>query len=261
MALTPFMALMALMALALSPAVYGQSQAAAGPRPPCAGVAPVPSYSAPGAAPVVLMRAKNAAGWTPPSCLHWPRAHYRLVLALAGSFHHDGNAASLLARLGAVSSTRGMLYWSVTDGGWRVLIKDAAALADPRGQRRKDFAAAEMVPGTDLYFEEQDNRSSAPVVYRLRVLEASAGRAVVETENVSPIEAFFITLFPPGSLRAAYFLERREAGTWAFYGLSAIREDASALAVKSEASHINRAAALYRHFIGVPGDRDPPLAP
>jgi len=38
-------------------------------------------------------------------------------------------------------------------------------------RRRADFAAAEMKPGADLYFEEEDNRSSSPVVYRCRVLE------------------------------------------------------------------------------------------
>jgi hypothetical protein len=117
-----------------------------------------------------------------------------------------------------------------------------------------------MIAGTALFFEERDNRSSEPVVYRLRVLEARPDRIVIETENVSPVRAFFVTLFPPGSLRAAYFLERTVPGTWSLYGLSAVSEDASSFAVVSEPSYINRAGALYRHFIGIPGDREPPLA-
>ena len=255
-----FWAALALSALAACS--YAQSPTDAGPRPPCAGAAPVPPYAMPGAAPAVLTRVKDAARWTPPACLHWPRSQFKLVLALAGSFHHDGDAASLLARFGAVSTMRGLAYWSVTEHAWRVLITDAAALAGPEaGRRRADFTAAEMRAGAELYFEQRDNRSSDQVVYRMRVLEAKAGRIVVKTENVSPIRAFFVTLFPPGSLRAAYFLERRKPGTWAFYGLSSISEEASALAVTSVASHVNRAAALYRHFIGVAGDKDPPLAP
>lgn len=247
---------------ALAACSYAQSPLDAGPRPPCAGAAPLPPYGMPGAAPAVLAWVKDAARWTPPACLHWPRARFKLVLALAGSFHHDGDAASLLERFGAVSKMRGLVYWSVTDRAWRVLITAAAALAGPKaGRRRADFAAAEMKAGAELYFEQVDNRSSSPVVYRMRVLEAGAQRLLVETENVSPIQAFFVTLFPAGSLRAAYFLEQRKPGAWAFYGLSTISEEASKLAMTSVASHVNRAAALYRHFIGVAGDKDPPLAP
>jgi hypothetical protein len=95
----------------------------------------------------------------------------------------------------------------------------------------------------------------------LRVLEANRNRIVIETENLTPIKAFFITLFPPGSLRATYFLDRRGPDSWGFYGLSSNGAEASALASVSQASYVNRAAALYRHFIGVPADRDPPLAP
>ena len=254
--------LLAALALMAPAASYAQSAPDAAPRPPCAGAAPAPSHAAPGSAPNVLIWAKEGERWTPPACVRWQGDRFRLLLALAGSFRHEGDAASLLARFGAVSTTRGLLYGSVTDGGWRVLVKDAAALAGPQpGRRRPDFTPEELKAGAELYFEEEDNRSSSPVVYRMHVLEAGAQRVVLETENVSPIRAFFVNLFPPGSLRAAYFLEQREAGVWGFYGLSSIGEDASSLAVTSHASHVNRAAALYRHFIGEAGDKNPPLAP
>ena len=63
---------------------------------------------------------------------------------------------------------------------------------------------------------------ASAVVYRMRVLEAGPERIVVETKIVSV---------------------------------------ASALATLSPASYVNRAAALYRHSIGVAPDREPPLAP
>ena len=45
-------------------------------------------------------------------------------------------------------------------------------------------------------------------------------------------------------------------------GLDALPEaQASALASVSPRSYINRAAALYRHFAGIPAAREPPLAP
>jgi hypothetical protein len=234
-------------------ALCAQTAIAEGPQPPCAGAAPIPAYTNP---PAVRTWGKaDLEPWTPPACLGWPREPFRLIVALAASFRHDGDADALLARFGAISTKRGLRYWSVTDKAWRVLITHAAALGG------RDFTPEEMKRAADLYFEEVDNRSSAAVVYRLRVREASPNRIVIETENVTPISAFFVTLFPPGSLRATYFLERREPDTWGFYGLSSNGAEASALASVSEASYVNRAAALYRHFIGVPADRDPPLAP
>ena len=157
---------------------------------------------------------------------------------------------------------RGLHYWSVTDKGWRVLITDAVALDGLDVKRRRpDYSPSEMKSGVDLFFAQDDSRSAGTVAYRMRVLEAGADRIVIETENVGPVRAFFVTLFPPGSLRATYFLERRQSGSWDFYGLSGTGEEASALAGGHESSYVNRAVALYRHFIRVPADRDPPAIP
>lgn len=223
------------------------------PSPPCAGAALVPAYADPVA--VRTWGRADLEGWRPPACLGWPDGPFRLAVALAGRFRHEGDADALLARFGAVSALRGLRYWSVTDQAWRVLITRAATSSG------RDFTPQEMKRGTDLWFEEEDSRSSGAVLYRMRVLEAQADRIVIETENASPVKAFLVTLFPPRSLRAAYFVERREPGVWSFYGISATGAQASMLASAAEASYVNRAAALYRHFIGVPADRDPPLAP
>lgn len=235
-------ALALLAALALSAHAYAQ------PQPPCDGASAVPPPAPPGAGPAV--RTWSDTAWTPPACLPWPEGRYRMVVAIAGTFRHDGDAAALLARLGAVSARKGLRYWSVTDQAWRVLVTDAAALAGPGGARRADFTAAEMKRGAELFYEESDNRSARPVIYRLRVLEAGAARLVIETENLSPVQAFLVTLFPPGSVRTAFFLERRAAGTWTAYGISATGAEASALASSAEASYVNRATAFYRHYTG-----------
>lgn len=241
--------------------LHAQTQSDAGPIVPCGTVAPLPTYAPSGAAPN-LQTWKDTALSPPPACLRWPAERAKLIVAAAGTFRHDGDAGSLLTRFGAISRMRGLLYWSVTDKGWRPLITEASAVTSADGrQRRGDFALPEMKVGSDLFFEERDSRSSTPVIYRMRVLEAGAERLVVETVNVSAIKALFVTMFPAGSLRAGYILERREPGTWSFYGLSTTSAKANSLATMSESSHINRAAALYRHFLGIPGDRDPPAAP
>jgi Family of unknown function (DUF6675) len=233
------------------------------PRPPC-GAAPNPSYAPAGAAPAVrVWKREEAARWVPPACVDWPSLQrYRLIVALAGNFRHDGDATDLLARFGAISAMRGLHYWSVTDKVWRVLIIDAAALEGPNAKKRRpDFNPAELKNGAEVFYAQDGGRSSGAVVYRLRVLERGPNRMVIQTENVDPIRTLVLTLFPPGSLRATYFLERRAAGVWSFYGLSGIGEDASTMAGNRDAPYVNRAAAFYRYLMNVPGDRDPPAAP
>jgi len=219
------------------------------PRPPCSVGPTLPAFAAPGEAPTVATW-KSLRWEPPPGCLPWPAGHYRLIVALAGRFHHAGGGEVLRARFGAISAMRGVRYWSVSDDAWRVLIEDASALEGPEaGKRRGDFAPQALKGGATLYFLERDNRSG-DVVYRMRVLEAEASRLVVATENVTPVRALGFTIFPPGALRAAYFVQRVDAETWSFYGLSATSDEASALSGLSEASYVNRATALYRHFTG-----------
>jgi hypothetical protein len=237
-----------------------RAQAADEPSAPCEGAAPVPAYAALDARAAV--RTWTNLAWTPPACLGWPPERSRLIVALAGRFRHAGDAQTLLARFGAISSMRGLQYWSVTDKAWRELITDGAALMGPGSRsRRPDFSPAELAPGATVYFEQTEGRSSTPVVYRLRVLEAGADRLAIATDNVTPIRAFLVTLFPPGSLRATYLIERHGADVWTFYGISSTGAEASALASVSPPSYINRAAALYAQFAGIPARRHPPLAP
>jgi hypothetical protein len=218
------------------------------PDPPCDGDEPYPPY-----APAIEARPVTWGGldWHPPACLAWPAGKYRFVIAIAAILQVR-DEAELLTRLGAVSSTVGMRYWSVTESAWRVLIRDASALTQVDGERRPDFAPSEMRTGAVLYFVEEDNRSSAPVTYRMRVVEAGPGRILVETENVTPIKAALITFFPPGALRTAYFMTRLADGRWGFYGLSAATHEASGLVALAKDSYVNRAEALFAHFAGLP---------
>ncbi|MBE0612063.1 MAG: hypothetical protein IH604_00185 [Burkholderiales bacterium] len=153
---------------------------------------------------------------------------------------------------------RGIRYWSVTDGTWRVLVTEAAALDNPdASERRPDFALPEMKAGRDVFFAQHDSRSTSAVVYKMRVREADADHLVVELENVTAVRTFFITFFEPGGMKSLYFLERRAGENWGFYALLSAN---SWSAAGNEASFINRADAFYRHFSGVPTDGAPPMA-
>jgi len=216
------------------------------PAPPCDAATPFPDYVPTG---LPSPEAWSRVEWNPPACLAWPAGRYKHVIALAGRVRADDDA-TLRARVGAVSASRGLRYWSVTEGAWRVLIKDASALTGAGGGRRPDFAPGELRAGATLYFVEEDNRSSDPVTYAMHVREASASRIFIETENVTPIKAMLATLFPPSSLRAAYMMTRLDARTWGLYAISVATADASGLVALGEASYANRARALYEHFAG-----------
>ncbi len=226
--------------------------AAEGPLPPCAGVAPVPSYSAPGASPNIhVWTSAKLGGWTPSACTGFTAKGDGVLVAVAGSFLFNGSADALLARFGAVSALKGVKYWSVTEGAWRNLITKATALQGPDIHRpRTDFTNAEMRSGADLYFAQSDNRAGGDVVYRMRVLEFAPDRFVVAIENVSPVSRYLVTLFNPGDLYAVHFLERRGPKVWGYYGMAWAGESLSSRLAVPEASYVNRAVALYRHFLG-----------
>ena len=118
-----------------------------------------------------------------------------------------------------------------------------------------------MVGGADLYFAQDDNRSTGEVDYRLRVREIDPDRLALETENVSTVRYLLIRLAGPGDPQSVYFLERRSADEWAYYSLARTGAGASSLTQGHEASYVNRAAALFRHVAGLPTDQEPPAPP
>lgn len=254
----PIVALLA--ALVLLHAAEARSES--GPIPPCGTVteAPYPDFADPPNARDWHERDLPST-WTPPSCVGWQHSRFTLLTALAGRFRFDGSAEELLAKFGAQSAWRGIQYWSATDGRWEVLIEDAAALEAADSQRRRpDFALPELESGAEVYFLQADNRSSGPVIYRMRVLAIEPERLVVAIENVSTVWLFIFPIYNSGDLQSTYIIRKLASGSWGYYSLTGVRER-SVLTGSNDASYLNRAAAIYRHLIGVPGDRDPPIAP
>jgi len=243
--------------LAGAPALAGDE----GPRLPC-GVAALPAYAEPGAAPNVQAWLGAAArDWLPPACTGWPKVGAETMVAVAGSFRHDGDIDGLLARIGAISEKKGVRYWSTTEKAWKPLVTDAFALSGPDAAlRRADFSAAQVAQGQDLHYAQSDNRSSGKTVYRDRVLAADRERLFVVSENISPVKMLMFTLFAPGDLQTAYFVERRAPGVWNFYSLTRTRMASSMMPTGGEASYINRSVAFYRFVAGIPTDQEPPAA-
>lgn len=232
-------------------ALTGGSAAAEAPVPPC-GTTPVPDYPAPDKPPAVqVLSGKELAAWKPASCLGWEVKTEGVLVALSGSFHFNGTTDDLLKRFGAISSLKGLQYWSVTDRGWQTLITSASALDSPDGgHSRGDFTLAEMKSGKALYFAQQDNRTSEEVVYRMTVSGVSADGFTVAVENVTPVRSFMLTLFDPGDLQSVHFVKREASGVFRYYGLAFAGESLASSLALPEASYVNRALALYGHLSG-----------
>lgn len=230
------------------------------PAPPCKGaVSPVlPSYGDPPN--MRSWKGEDLAGWAPPACARWATAPLARLTAVAASFRFSGSADDLLGRFAAISSWRGIQYWSITDKSWETLITDSAAVGDEAGDnRRPDFTVAELKTGKDLYFVQRDNRSSADVTYRMRVAESGPDRFTIDIENVSSVWLFVLPIYAPGDLVSTYFIERVSPTVWGYYSLWGVRS--SGAGRDQAASYANRALAIYRHVAGVTSDRSAAPSP
>jgi hypothetical protein len=126
-------------------------------------------------------------------------------------------------------------------------------------QRREDFILDEMRAGKTFYFEQVDN-ISGKATYRMHIAEASADRLVIDVENVSTMHYLFLPGFRTNELQSIYFLERESENVWRYYSIVRAGINMNRMIVGNESSAVNRAVAFYRHFVGIPTDREPPAA-
>ena len=245
------------------------SPADSGPQPPCDSET-IPAYPDSEHSPVVKVWDRSDLGrdWIPPACIGWAEPGFSTLVVTAARFRDPSGAEGLLRRVGAISQLAGVRYWSTTHQRWETLIVDAHAVAGLPGsalpgstndRRRADFSPKELSDGGSVYFEQSDNLSGR-ATYRLRVLSASSERLVFETENVSTIRFLLVPLFQPGEIQSIYFLQQESADVWRYYNIIRMGKNASRFAMGRPASSINRAVALFRHWAGIPTDREPPAA-
>ncbi len=236
------------------------AQTATAPKPPCAqqANAHIPAYGEPGAPPTVAIW--HDLNLTPVTgCPEALRGPMKLVVVLTGTLPKALSADDIAARIGAISRTKGLEYWSVTDAGWRTLLSEAFALRAPDTETiRDDFTAREVLGGLPLHFAQNDTRSTGLNVYRLTAQADGPDRLTVRIVNVSQIRFTLVPLFGARDLLSVHFFNRLENGAWGYYGLSAVRSGSVA---GHDKSYVNRAAAYYRFLAGQPGNAAPPLAP
>lgn len=256
------MSLRAALSFFFIPFFWSLSAVAAGPQPPCAQES-VPAFGAFDTAPSVQIWTQSDLAreqWQPPACLGW-QGDSRLVAAIATRFHSSLSIDDLAERLTAVSSHTSIRFWAVSRQEWRPLVASSSLIDGPDGTAPlPDPSRSALMPGRDFHYAEETDVSPRSV-HRLRVLEHTADRLVLVTENVTPVRALFFTLFEPGALQTATFVERDGPDGFRLYEITRVTPASSALAVNSASGYLNRLDSVRRHLAGLPTDRDPPLAP
>jgi len=181
-----------------------------------------------------------------------------LVVTLAARFRHSGGLEDLAARAGAISATRSIRYWSVTDDRWRPLISNAFAVSDAETRvPRFDFTSDEVLSGAPLHFLQDDNRSKGLNLYGLTGRRLGRARFAAEFVNLAAIRAFLAKIYEARALTSVHVFEHLDGDIWGYYGIFAARDG---VAMGTIASFKNRAAAYQRFITGVPTDSEPPLA-
>ena len=251
-----------LMTVALGASVATRADWDGPVSPPCEGDLTQPPYAPVGAPPNVTIweGMRRSASPALSSCLAWPAAQSQKLVAVAGTFQAADGSDTLISRFGDISSLKLVRYWSTTEQAWRPLLLAATAVTSKTGgQPRGNFTSAELENGQDVYLSQKDGRVARDVIYRMRLRVHKPDRLVIETENVTPVRWFTLTMFKPGDLRTTYFLEHRSPGTWSYYALTTIASG-NWLTAGHDKSYINRVVAMYRYFAGIPTDLEPPPA-
>ena len=226
---------------------------AAGPVPPCGG-APFPAFAAPQGPPALGIWNTGDLqkdNWQPAPCLGWT-GDTRLVVALASTFQSSLTLDQLLQRFTAISNYPTVQYWSVSRSQWRPLASEAGMLAQLQGATAApDPAVADLQPGRDFYYFESGDIGGRST-YRLRVVERTPDRAVITSENVSPIRIAIVTAFEPGALQLATYIERAGPDLWRLYQITRVSLASSLLVGNYTSSYANRLEAFRRHLSGEP---------
>ena len=171
--------------------------------------------------------------------------------AVVGTFQ-AARVDAVLSRIAAISTYKRMRYWSVTDQRLEPLIKDAFAIEGSASKNtRPDFTPTEMQVGRELFFSQQDNRSSDAVLYRMSVIERGPDRIVVDITNTNKVRRLLFTLFQPGDLRTALFISRAKDGSWTCYALSGFHPTTLTGLMDNHKPQVNRLLALYAHIAEV----------
>lgn len=230
---------------------------AAAPVPPCAGE--VPQDFAPlGAPPSVGLWKADAlpAEWQPAACSGIERRDGAVLVAVAGRFASPLDGRQLLAKLGSVSEHTAITYWSASDGHWRPLLEAAYALTGPDPDlTRGDFTLGELKSGKTLYLVYDDAEPVGPVVNAVEIVAVDEGGFTITSRNVTTARLMGLAIAAPGDIASHLSVEREAPGVYRYFALAS---SALSMPLLRDASHIQRAMAVFHYIAGTEGGKAAP---
>ena len=134
----------------------------------------------------------------------------------------------------------------------------------PRTAARADFLPSEMKRGARLYFRVDERSPMGKMIYRASILENADGAFTLQIENHLPVEPLLGPSLKPGDYRNILMLRKLDRSRWAYLNVTRITGTAGLLSLplrSKRASFVNRAAAMFLYFAGIPTDGPPPAVP
>ena len=193
-----------------------------------------------------------------PDCSGLRNHDVELLVRVTARFASTQDAPAMLARLGTVSSLKGMAYWSYSDKKRLMLIRESFAVDHPGSMKpRADFSAAELRSGAVLHFAQSDNRAAALVPYSLQLLSAGPERLALRVENVGDLRYMGLKLVGAHEMQWLMTLEALANGHWGYRSLLAIYHLGWGGAEQHRLSNLARSVAMFDHLTGRQTDIEP----
>jgi len=145
----------------------------------------------------------------------------RIIPGSGTAMDSEAGRLQLYNAMHAVSTMKGITYWSVTRGKEMVLFLDSSAISSPEKQQRvPDMLFSEIPEAHDLFTFQED--SSFGKNSYAEHFAARPDHLLVKSENLSTISFLFIPIIQPHGLVSQVVLV--PAGTDVlFYGVAYIR--------------------------------------
>lgn len=230
------------------------------PYLPCDGE-PDPPHAAVGAAPNIRVITQEGYVWDAPRCSGWGKGKYALLIAVAARFEHTGGVDAIVRKFSKISALRNVRYWSTSAQAWRDLFGTAYALGQTQKEaKRADFEPKDLVPGPVRHFWAEERGPVGGAIFRLRVLERTPERLVVDIRNQRAVQPLAHPKISAGGYRHLFIFEQEANGVWRYFGMTGLRGSGGAVITWIRGSYLNRAIALFRYVSGVPMEKEPPAA-
>jgi hypothetical protein len=193
-----------------------------------------------------------------PDCNGLRNREVELLVRVTARLTSTQDAAAMLARLGAVSSLKGMAYWSYTEKKRQMLVRESFAVDQPGSMKpRADFTTAELRSGSVLYFAQSDNRAATLVPYSLQLLSAGPERLVLRVENVGDLRYMGFKVIGAHDMQWVMALEPLGNGHWGYRSLLGLCHLGLGGAEQHRLSNLARSVAMFDHLAGRQTDIEP----